>query len=148
MPAQDVTLTAQWEKRSDLSYTINYYRDSIAEENQIDEAVVVDEQTFGDTVTLNQATIDSKRPTGYQAGVVTPQSLVIQVEGNVFNVVYEKRADLSYTVNYLEQGTNEILHEAKTVNGQTFGAEVTESAIDIPGYNKVEPAMARASPLR
>lgn len=24
MPAQDVTLTAQWEKRSDLSYTINY----------------------------------------------------------------------------------------------------------------------------
>ena len=45
-------------------------------------------------------------------------------------------------MNYLEQGTNEILHEAKTVNGQTFGAEVTESAIDIPGYNKVEPASA------
>ena len=140
MPAQDVTLTAQWEKRADLSYTINYYRDSIAEENRIDEAVVVDEQTFGDTVTLNQATIDFKRPAGYRAGIADPQSLVIKVEGNVFNVVYEKRTDLSYTVNYLEQGTGKVLHEAKTVDGQTFGAEVTESAIDIAGYNKVEPA--------
>ena len=142
MPAQDVTLTAQWEKRADLSYIINYYRDSIAEENRIDEAVVIDEQTFGDTVTLNQVTIDSKRPAGYQAGFVTPQSLVIKAEGNVFNVVYTKRTDLSYTVNYLEQGTGKVLHEAKTVDGQTFGAEVTESAIDVAGYNKVDPASA------
>ena len=142
MPAQDVTLTAQWEKRADLSYIINYYRDSIAEENRIDEAVVIDEQTFGDTVTLNQVTIDSKRPAGYQAGFVTPQSLVIKAEGNVFNVVYTKRTDLSYTVNYLEQGTGKVLHEAKTVDGQTFGAEVTESAIDITGYNKIDPTDA------
>ena len=53
---------------------------------------------------------------------------------------------MSYTVNYLEKGTNNVLHEAKTVGNQTFGAEVTASvtndAIEKPetidGYNCVE----------
>ena len=52
---------------------------------------------------------------------------------------YDLVKDLSYTVNYLEQGTNEVLREAKIVNGQKYGATVTEQAVDISGYEKVEP---------
>ena len=50
---------------------------------------------------------------------------------------YAPRTDLSYTVNYLEQGTNTVLHEAKTVNGQRAYARVTEDSITIAGYTVV-----------
>ena len=46
-----------------------------------------------------------------------------------------KRADLAYTVNYYEEGTTTKLHDSKKVENQTFGAEVTEDAIAIDGYN-------------
>ena len=52
------------------------------------------------------------------------------------------RTDLSYTVNYLEKDTNAVLAEAKTVNGQTYKASVTEEAIEISGYDKVAPTTA------
>ena len=36
-----------------------------------------------------------------------------------------KRTDLSYTVNYLEKDTDNVLHTAKTVENQTFGDTIT-----------------------
>ena len=43
---------------------------------------------------------------------------------------------LSYTVNYLEKGTNEILHQAKTTGDQKYGVEIVSAneIIDIDGY--------------
>ena len=52
----------------------------------------------------------------------------------MITLTYEKRTDLSYTVYYLEEGTNNVLIEAKTIEGQTFGSEVTEKAESIDGY--------------
>ena len=49
---------------------------------------------------------------------------------------------MSYTVYYKEQGTENELADAKVVNGQKFGDVVTENAIDIDGYNKVNPTSA------
>ena len=46
---------------------------------------------------------------------------------------FSPRTDLSYTVNYLDENGNEVA-AAKTVTGQTFGAEITESAIAVDGY--------------
>ena len=48
-----------------------------------------------------------------------------------------ERSDLSYTVNYLEKGTNNVLHNPKVQDGMTFNAPVTSSdeVIDIDGYN-------------
>ena len=43
-----------------------------------------------------------------------------------------------YTVNYLEKDTNEVLADAKVVNGKVFD-KVEENAIDIYGYDKVNP---------
>ena len=44
-----------------------------------------------------------------------------------------------YTVRYLEKDTNKELHEAKRVENQPLGTEVTESAVDISGYDQVAP---------
>lgn len=44
-----------------------------------------------------------------------------------------------YTVRYLEKDTNKVLHEAKRVENQPLGTEVTESAVDISGYDQVAP---------
>lgn len=47
------------------------------------------------------------------------------------------RTDLSYTVNYLENDTNIVLHEKKIQTGVTFGAEINsaDEIITINGYN-------------
>ena len=47
------------------------------------------------------------------------------------------RTDLSYTVNYLEKGTTNVLATAKTQGNQTFGTEITsaDEVISINGYN-------------
>ena len=56
---------------------------------------------------------------------------------NVINVYYTKVEGLSYTVNYLEKDTNEVIHPAKTVGEQVFEKEITsaDEVIDIDGYN-------------
>lgn len=57
----------------------------------------------------------------------------------VLTAQWKTKTDLSYTVNYLEQGTNEVLHKEKTTGNQTFGTEITSSkeVIDIDGYTYV-----------
>ena len=50
---------------------------------------------------------------------------------------WEPATTLSYTVNYLEKGTNEKLHDAKVVKNKTLGDTITavNEKIDIAGYN-------------
>ena len=212
-------------KRSDLSYTINYYKDSVEEGNRLnEEPSVVNNVTFGETITLNRTQLNAEKPVGYQDGV-QQGTLVIAESGNSIDVLYAKRNDLGYVVkyytdsvetenyingadvphsnitfgttfaeldveleiaedkcpdgyvpvgtvneasslktitaetneihvvlakrkdleyevNYLESVTNNKLAKQKTVDGQTFKVEVTEDAIDIPGYNKENPVSA------
>lgn len=47
------------------------------------------------------------------------------------------RSDLSYTVHYYWNGTNDKVAEDKTVDGQTFGTEVTEEPAAVTGYTPV-----------
>ena len=56
---------------------------------------------------------------------------------NVINIYYTKRTDLSYKVNYLEKGTNNVIGIQKVVNGQTFENVIrtTDEIINIYGYN-------------
>ena len=126
-------------RRNDLSYTV-YYKEQ-GTENELADAKVVNGQKFGDVVTENAIDID-----GYNKVNPTSAEITITTGTNEYTFYYTKRNDLSYTVNYLEKGTNNVLHEAKTVENQTFGAEVTASvtndAIEKPetidGYNCVE----------
>ena len=86
-----------------------------------------DGQTYNDLndvySKLNQKTADAGTYTLYQ--------------NTTFTAKFTKKANLSYTVNYLEKDTNKVLHEAKVKDGMTF-EEVVNSAdevITIEGYN-------------
>ena len=122
-------------RRNDLSYTV-YYKEQ-GTENELADAKVVDGQKFGDVVTENAIDID-----GYNKVNPTSAEITITTGKNEYTFYYTKRADLSYTVYYKEQGTENELADAKVVDGQKFGDVVTENAIDIDGYNKVNPTSA------
>ena len=138
----DITITTgtneytfYYTKRNDLSYTV-YYKEQ-GTENELADAKVVDGQTFGNVVTENAIDID-----GYNKVDPTSGNITITTGKNEYTFYYTKRNDLSYTVYYKEQGTENELADAKVVNGQKFGDVVTENAIDIDGYNKVDPISA------
>ena len=58
--------------------------------------------------------------------------------GNLsFTAHWQIRSDLSYTVQYLEQDTDKVLADARTVDGQTYGTTITEQAPAISGYRVV-----------
>ena len=80
-------------------------------------------------------TFDESKTENKDATVPDNNNLIVKL-------YYARRNDLSYTVYYKEQGTENELADAKVVNGQKFGDVVTENAIDIDGYNKVNPTSA------
>ena len=121
-------------KKTGLSYTVNYLEKDT--EKVLHDQKVQGGMTYEDTITSANEKIDIS---GYNYDSVDPETLTIQADEskNVINLYYTKKTDLSYTVNYLEKGTTNVLHEAKTVENQTFGAEITSASekIDISGYN-------------
>ena len=80
---------------------------------------------------------------GYDKVLPVSQKLTIGTGENEITFYYTKRADLSYTVNYLELDTNIALTEPKNVDNQMFGTVVEESAVNIDGYDKVNPTSAK-----
>ena len=126
---------AKWNIRTDLSYTVNYLEKGT--NKTLATAKVVENQTYGTSVTEKAIDI-----TGYKKVEPTEVTITIDVKKNEINFYYEARKDLSYTVNYLEKGTDKALATAKVVENQTYGTSVTEKAIDITGYKKVAPMEA------
>ena len=107
-------------RRNDLSYTV-YYKEQ-GTENELADAKVVDGQKFGDVVTENAIDIN-----GYNKVNPTSAEITITTGKNEYTFYYTKRADLSYTVYYKEQGTETKLAEAKVVNNKTFEEVITAS---------------------
>lgn len=58
--------------------------------------------------------------------------------------LYYVRNPYPYQVRYLEQGTGNVLHDPKNGTG-LYGKMVSESAIDIDGYDKVDPTTVSIS---
>ncbi len=69
---------------------------------------------------------DLEKVDGKVSAVLTNKGLQI--------ILYYDRDLSSYTVNYLESGTDKVLEKAKTVDKVRFGKTITETAISIPGY--------------
>ena len=67
-------------------------------------------------------------------------STVLYDDSLVLTVVYSKRTDLTYTVNYVLTGTGIALAPQKEVRDQTFGTTVSETAIPIIGYAVIAPS--------
>lgn len=129
--SKDLKLVAQWTARTDLSYTVNYL--------EKDTNIVLHEKKIQTGVTFG-AKIDSADEiitiNGYNYDSADKDKLTIGTDEskNVINIYYTKRTDLSYTVHYYLKNTTKQVADDKTVNGQTFNADVTEKAIRISGY--------------
>ena len=121
-------------KRTDLSYTVNYLEKDT--DKVLSPQKVKDGMTFGTVITSSDEVI---KIDGYNYDSVDKDTLEIGTGDNVINIYYTKRTDLSYKVNYLEKDTNKVLHDAKTVENQTFEAVVNpaDEKIAIDGYNYV-----------
>ena len=119
-------------KVSGLSYTVNYLEKDTNEVLQAPKTT--GDMTFEDEIISSNEVIEID---GYNYDSVDKDKLVIGTGENVINIYYTKRTDLSYTVNYLEKGTNKVLHDQKTQDGMTFESTVTsrDEVIDIDGYN-------------
>ena len=119
-------------KRNDLSYTVNYLEKDT--NIVLHEPKVTENMTFESTVTSSKEVIDID---GYNYDSVDKETLTITTGENVINIYYTKRNDLSYTVNYLEKGTNRTIHAPKVTQNMTFGTEITSSkeVIAINGYS-------------
>ncbi|MBR4878822.1 MAG: VWA domain-containing protein, partial [Clostridia bacterium] len=122
-------------KKSELSYVVKYLEKGTL--TALADEKTVGNKTYGETVTEDAIAI-----TGYNLDGANQQSIVIDVENNVITFLYTKKSDLSYTVNYYEQGTTNKVHESKTVNNKTFGEKVSESAVEVFGYTAVAPTSA------
>ena len=132
MPASNAIIKFYYGPRTDLSYTVNYLEKGTNE--VLAPQLKVDNQTFGSAITSAEKVIEID---GYNYDSVDKETLAIGTGENVINVYYTARTDLSYTVNYLEKGTNEVLAPQLKVDNQTFGSVITsaEKVIEIDGYN-------------
>ena len=130
----DNVINIYYTKRTDLSYKVNYLEKDT--DKVLSPQKVKDGMTFGTVITSSDEVI---KIDGYNYDSVDKDTLEIGTGDNVINIYYTKRTDLSYTVNYLEKDTNKVLHDAKTVENQTFEAVVNpaDEKIAIDGYNYV-----------
>ena len=93
----DNVLNVVYSKNTKLSYTVKYYKDSVAEGNLLGSDNGTG--TFGDAIPYTDG---AYLPAGYvMPGEVSGQTTITAVEANnVLNVVYSKNTNLGYTVNY------------------------------------------------
>ena len=120
-------------EKDKFDYTIEYYYDGIRDDSKTETGTEVFQKEIN--------TYPDKVVDGYVLEKVegNPITITSNRDNNVMKVFYIKRSDLAYTVKYLEQGTNAEIAPNKVVTNKLFGEKITENAIDIDGYNKVNP---------
>lgn len=117
-------------------YRVNYYKDSI---NGTLLGTINGEEPKNTEINSTDIDINKYKPTGYGNGIIeTDMPYTITGENDVINVVYKKRNDLSYTVEYYKEQNKISNDNDNTVNNQTFGNKVHEAEID---KNKYKPLL-------
>lgn len=128
---KDLNLYAKWISNSLVQYTIHY---------QLEDGTTIAPDTTGSALAGATKTFDAKTGTdlneGYQTGYfpnVGSHSITMDINGgNEFTFVYVPKAEVNYTVRYLEKDTNKVLHEEK--HAATRDAVVTEKFETVVGY--------------
>ena len=117
-------------------YRVNYYKDNI---NGTLLGTINGEEPKNTKINSIDIDINKYKPTGYGNGTIdTDMPYTITGENDVINVVYKKRNDLSYTVEYYKEQNKISNDNDNTVNNQTFGNKVQEAEID---KNKYKPLL-------
>ena len=128
---RDLNLYAKWSSNTLMTYTVKY---------ELENGTEIAPPTTGSALAGTTKTFNAKTGTelneGYRTGYfpqVSSHSLTINIEGgNEFTFIYVARSEVTYTVKYLEKGTNTQLAKPKTVT--TRDAVVTETFKQITGY--------------
>lgn len=130
---KDLNLYAKWSVNTLVEYTIHY---------QLEDGTSIADDTKGSALALTTKTFDAKTGDqlnkGYQSGyfpMTSSHSITMDIDDsakNEYTFVYVPKAEVEYTVKYLEKGTRTQLAEPKTVT--THDAVVTETFKQISGY--------------
>lgn len=134
---KDLNLYAKWSVNTLVSYTIKY-----AVQNKDGTYTYIADDTKGSALALTTKTFEAKTGTqlkeGYQSGYfpeTSSHSITMDIDNpakNEYTFVYVPKAEVEYTVKYLEKGTETQLANPKTV--KTRDAVVTETFKQISGY--------------
>ncbi len=123
-------------EQATYKYKVNYYKDSV---NGTLLGTSEDEAVKNAKINASDIDINKYKPTGYGNGTIdTDMPYTMTGEDDVINVVYKKRNDLSYTVEYYKDGEKISKDVDNTKGGQTFGDKVQEAEID---KNKYKPLL-------
>ena len=122
-------------------YKITHYTQNTDGESWTEYASSQAQGDIGTTYTAQPMTIPGFTYSPGAAGEV--KSGVLTADGLELKLYYTRNS-YPYQVRYLEQSTGNVLHEPKNGSGK-YGQMVSESAIDIEGYDKVDPTSAAIS---
>ena len=118
-------------KLKDYGYRVEYYYDGVIDSLKTESNTA----KYGEKID----NYTDKVIEGYVFDKIEGLPLTISTDTskNVIKVYYVRKADLSYTVNYLEKGTNKVLKTAKVVNNKSFNDIIrAESEVEpISKYN-------------
>ena len=110
------------------NYVINYYKDSVDEKNWIE--TIIGKEEYTEVVNIDTS---YKIPEGY---TYTGDKIILDVEksNQEINVIYTKKNNLSYCINYFYDGIISV-NNTECFYNQQYGKEIT-SFIDKPreGY--------------
>lgn len=128
---RDLDLYAKWSSNVLVKYTIKY---------ELEDGTEIAPLSTGSALAGTTKTFDAKTGTelneGYQKGYFpesSSHSITMNIDGNnEYTFVYVKKAEVNYTVRYLEKGTGNVLYEDKTVS--TSDAVITETFKPKTGY--------------
>lgn len=123
--AKDTNLYAKWEAETGHELTVNYVEKltgTVLERN-------VNDYSFDDVVTAESLKKEFK---GFTYDSASAESVKITKDRNEITLYYVRNS-YGYTVNYLEEGTDKVLADAKTAEA-LYASLVTEKALAIDGY--------------
>lgn len=114
-------------EKDSFPYTINYYKDSVSEDNKLDTDPASHEALYDTVIKSEDVDLTMFKPDGYEAGVIETGNFTITANeaNNVINVVYKTKSDVDYTIEYYKQVYNE---DTDTITEKNIGTSVTGTA--------------------
>lgn len=125
---QEENVIKVYYEKASYDYTIYYYKDNIAGENLLGRIPGTAE--FESTITADTTKFIPEEGYTFE-GTAPSMTICSDSSKNILNVVYTRVNNLSYTINYLEKGTNKLL-KTETVPNQEFNRIITIADLKIP----------------
>ena len=131
------TYTANWEAKTDTPYTIKHWKQNLSDEttnntqNNNPDVIQTDHNgkkyTLVETENLKGTTNNRITPqTKQYEGFIAPEEIGTTIKANgttEINYYYERRTDLTYTVEYIDKQTGQKIEQTTKTN-QTYETEI------------------------